>query len=105
MRASAIAIVICAFLSVGCGSDTCPVNAIRHVVVSVSADGLNARDFGPCAESGQCEALCRDTALAMAPYDVGVTDCRRVETDAGIGGTREQITLDITYREYVFCGV
>jgi len=59
MRASAIAIVICAFLSVGCGSDTCPVNAIRHVVVSVSADGLNARDF----------------------------------------------TLDITYREYVFCGV
>jgi hypothetical protein len=45
----------------------------------------------------------------MAPYDVGVIDCQRVASDAGTDGGSldgsEAITLDITYREYAFCGI
>jgi hypothetical protein len=77
---------------------------VMRAAITALVACASAYDFGTCAESGQCAALGRMAALEMAPYDVGVTDCRRVDSDAGIGAPSERITLEITYREYIFCG-
>lgn len=108
MRTS-VALLFIPLFAIGCSTASCPVKDIQHVVIPVASNTIHAWDFAACAQSDQCDRLCRDIALDMAPYDVGVTDCQRVASDAGTdGGSVDgsaSITLDITYREYVFCGV
>jgi hypothetical protein len=108
LRALGCLYAIAAVLA-GCGSDTCAVKGVRHVVVDVNSDDPHIYGFSSCVQSDQCEMLCRSKALELAPADVGVLSCMRVQpdggTDGGADGGADSLTVDITYKEYAFCGV
>ena len=95
-------------LLAGCGTDTCPVKAVQHVVVDVKPQDPGISGYSSCVQLDQCETLCRSEALALAPADVGVISCARVQSDGGVDGgadgAADSVTLDITYKEYAFCG-
>jgi hypothetical protein len=94
-------------LCAGC-DDRCPVMEIRHEVVSVTMSSENSYQFSKCVDSGDCQQLCVETAMARSPYASAVDECSRVDSDGGVDGGSNagmlQVTLAITYRVFEFCG-
>jgi hypothetical protein len=106
-----------AFLGSACDEE-CPVREYKHEVVDVTATAVNAGEVARCAQSGDCRDLCTQTAMTRAHAHVVVDSCTRVERDGGMDGATEagapdggtpgdttQVTLDISYRVFEFCGV
>jgi hypothetical protein len=92
----------------GCDISKCHVRDDVQETVTVT-DSPHSTYFSLCVESGDCQRLCVDAAMARStPYHSAVDSCERVESDGGIDagstGGDPQVTLQIHYRVYEFCG-
>ena len=103
------ALLFCALIAVvGCDNSKCQVRDDVQEMVTVT-DSPHSTYFSLCVESGDCQRLCVDAAMARStPYHSEVDSCERVESDGGIDagstGGDPQVTLQIHYRVYEFCG-
>lgn len=90
-------------------NNTCPVKDDRHEVVTLT-DSPTTTVVAMCVASGNCMQLCTETAMAhSSPDHSDVYSCKRVDADAGVdAGSSDgfaQVTLEIDYRVYAFCGI
>jgi hypothetical protein len=99
----------------GCAENHgCPVKDDRHQVVTLT-DSPTTTVVSMCVETGDCMHLCSDTAMAhSSPDHSEVYSCKRVDADGGVdAGTGDagandgvgQVTLEIDYKVYPYCGV
>jgi len=65
--------------------------------------------YAECAAAGDCTQLCNNTVQNRTDKRSQVLDCKLVGPDGGPApggsdGGVEQATLEVTYRQYAFCG-
>ena len=78
----------------GCGP-CASIGGHRNLTVFETPD--NTTEFRACVQTGNCLALGR---LELNPTGTGelvVDECRRVDGDAGTGGSNDTLTVNIRY--------
>jgi hypothetical protein len=99
--------LLLAVLLGGCGSGPCPPGVSHHdtfTAVVSSSESL------ACANMGNCDILCMDWAMSHASAHVEIQSCTRVDADGGAhdagadAGGQRQVTVDVSYLAFPFCG-
>lgn len=78
----------------GCGP-CASIGGHRNLTVFETPD--NETEFRACAQTGNCLALCRAELNPTGEGALVVDECRRVDADAGTGGSNTTLTVDVRY--------
>jgi hypothetical protein len=103
-----MALVLLAVLLLGgCGPGPCPPGVSHH---DTFTDVVSSSESLACANMGSCDTLCMDLAMSHAGARVEVQSCMRVDADGGAddagadAGGQQQVTVDVSYLAFPFCG-
>jgi len=90
-----------------CGQGPCPPGVSHN---DTFTEVVSSSESLACANMGSCDTLCMDLAMSHASAHVEVQSCTRVDADGGAdeagadAGGQRQVTVDVSYLAFPFCG-